>query len=122
MLRIVCRVLAFFLLTAVAFGQGSAMKSCQSPTYPINSISNKPPIPPSSWRAPRSAIVGVDVTIDTKGKVKNAVVVSSGGNDADESVLQAVRDWTYTPATCGDVAFETMIHVKINLQVGTRSH
>lgn len=103
---------------ALAYGQKSP---CENPTNPINGFANKPPTPPSSWRAPQRASVGLDLVIDTKGNVKEAVIVSSGGKDADEAVLAAVRKWTYSPAMCGSKPVETTIHIKINLQLGKQN-
>ncbi len=109
-------VLIVLLLSfAAAQGQNPGGAPCENPKYPVNRITNKPPVPPADWRAPQSAVVGVDLTIDTNGKVKNAVVVYSGGKDVDESVLQAVRNWAYVPAMCGTTPVEMTIHVKMNL-------
>ena len=109
------------VLMAVAYGQKSAIAPCENPTNPITGFANKPPTPPSSWKAPRNAVVGLDLVIDTKGNVKDAVVVYSGGKDADDAVLEAVRNWTYSPAMCGLTPVETKIHVKINLQLGKQN-
>jgi TonB family protein len=114
-------LLPFFLIVA-AQGQSPANAPCENPKYPINGINNKPPVPPSTWRAPQNAVVGVDLTIDKKGQVKNAVVVVSGGRDADEAVLKAVRNWTYSPAICGSTPVEMTIHAKINLGLGRQDH
>ena len=108
-------------LIAVAYGQKSGIASCENPTYPINNVTNKPPVPPPNWRPPQNAVVGVDLTIDVKGRVKDAVVVYSGGKDADEAVLRAVRNWGYSPAMCGSTPVETKIHVRINLQLGKQN-
>ena len=110
-----------FVLIAVAYGQKSGIAPCENPTYPINSPTNKPPVPPSYWRPPQSAVVDADLTIDAKGSVKDAVVVNSGGKDADEAVLKAVRNWTFSPAMCGLVPVEMKIHVRINLQLGKQN-
>jgi TonB family protein len=107
-----------FVLIPVAYGQNPGIAPCENPTYPINRVTNKPPIPPSNWKAPQGAVVGVDLTIDEKGSVRDAVVVFSGGKDADAAVLNAVRNWAYSPAMCGVTPVETRIHVKINLQLG----
>jgi len=116
-LRKLYTLILLLLLTAVAYGQSRATPSCDNPTDPINGVTNRAPVPPSSWRAPHSAVVGADLTIDKQGKVKDAVIVNSGGKDADNAVLIAVRNWTYTPAMCGLTPTETTIHVRISLQV-----
>ena len=117
-MRTLCTLTLLLVLTAAMHGQKYGIAPCENPTYPINSVTNKPPIPPSNWKAPQSAVVGVDLTIDEKGSVRAAVVVFSGGKDADDAVLKAVRNWAYSPAMCGVTPVETKIHVKINLQLG----
>lgn len=117
-MRTLCKLILPFVFLAGAVGQGSPAASCQNPTEPVNGVTNMPPVPPSSWHAPQSAVVGLDLTISANGKVKDAVVVYSGGRDADEAVLQAVRNWTYSPAMCGSKPVETKIRVQINLKLG----
>jgi TonB family protein len=117
-LRKLYKLILPFVLMAAAYGQKPATATCENPTYPINRFTNKPPVPPSNWKPPQSAVVGVDLTIDEKGSVRDAVVVFSGGKDADDAVLKAVRNWAYSPAMCGVTPVETKIHVKINLQLG----
>ena len=112
-------LLMILLLSVLAAqGQSGASAPCENPKYPINNITNKPPVPPASWRAPQSAVVGVDLTIDTNGNVETAEVVSSGGKDADDAVLKAVRNWTYLPAMCGSQPVQIKIRVKVTLQLG----
>jgi len=117
-MRTLCTLTLLLVLTAAMHGQKYGIAPCENPTYPINSVTNKPPIPPSNWKAPQSEVVGVDLTIDEKGSVRAAVVVFSGGKDADDAVLKAIRNWAYSPAMCGGTPVETKIHVKINLQLG----
>ena len=104
--------------TSLAYGQKQADSPCEYPIYPVSRAGNKPPVPPSYWIAPQSAVVGVDVTVDPSGNVKDAVVVYSGGRDADDAVLQVIRKWTYSPAMCGSKPVQIKIHVKLNLQLG----
>lgn len=111
-------LMVMVLSVAAVQGQSAASAPCENPKYPIKRSTNKPPVPPASWRAPQSAVVGVDLTIDTKGNVKNAVIIYSGGKEADKAVLKAVSSWSYLPARCGVKPVEIKIHVKINLQLG----
>lgn len=114
-------LLLFSIFVTVAQGQNPVNAPCNDLKYPVNGVSNKPPVPPSSWHTPQSAVVGADLTIDRRGSVKNAIIVISGGKEADDAVLKAVRNWTYSPAMCGFTAVEMTIHIKINLGLGKRS-
>lgn len=117
MQKLYALILVLFLV-AVANGQNRASTPCENPSYPVNSVTNRPPVPPSTWKPPQSAVIIVDLTIDKKGAVKDAVIVTSGGRDADDAVLKAVRNWTYSPAKCGFAPVEMTIRAKINLQLG----
>jgi len=108
------------LLSAAAQGQLASLP-CENPQYPVNNVTNKPPVPPATWREPQSAVVELDLTIDEKGNVAKAVIVSSAGKDADAAVLKTVRTWSYQPAMCGTKPVEMKIHVKINLQLGRKN-
>jgi TonB family protein len=99
-------------------GQQPEKPTCANMAYPVNRATNKPPIPPSSWRTARTEVIWVDLTVDTRGNVKDPSVSISGGADADEAVLKAVREWTFQPAMCGLQPVETRIHIKMNLGVG----
>jgi TonB family protein len=120
-MRRLCLLVLPLVFVAAALGQKAAGASCENPTYPVNNVTNRPPVPPSNWIAPQSAVVGVDLTIDATGHVAAAVVVYSGGKGADEAVLKTGRHWTYTPAMYGTTPVATRIHVKINLQLGKHS-
>jgi TonB family protein len=107
-----------FLLIAGAYGQKSNPAPCDNPTYPVSRITNKAPVSPSTWKAPRSAVVDLDMIVDREGNVRDAVVVHSGGPDADDAVLKTVRTWGYVPAMCGATPVEMKVHVRINLRLG----
>jgi len=117
MRRFYLPVAVLLLSAAVAQGQ-LASEPCVNPKYPVNRITNKPPVPPATWRAPQSAVVELDLTVEANGNVANAVIVTSAGKDADAEVLKTVRTWSYQPAMCGMKPVEMKIHVKINLQLG----
>jgi len=111
-------VIILLFSLAMAFGQQVPPQPCANMTYPVNRPTNRPPVPPASWRSPQAAIVWVDLTVDTYGNVKDPVIGISGGKDADEAVLKAIRTWTFHPAICGIQPVETRIHIKMNLGVG----
>lgn len=57
-----------------------------------------------------SFIVGAD------GHVHSAFVMDSGGPDADQLVLSAVRFWRYRPALCNGVPTDSEAHVRFTIR------
>lgn len=104
--------------SALALAQQASPNPCANMTYPVNRPANRPPVPPTAWHSPKAAVVWVDLTVDDHGNVKYPSIAISGGKDADDAVLKAVRDWTFQPAMCGIQPVETRIHIKMNLGVG----
>jgi periplasmic protein TonB len=59
----------------------------------------KPIYPPASMRAREQGYVVVQVLVDEKGQARTVEVVrSSGYPRLDESTVDAIRKWTFTPA------------------------
>ena len=59
----------------------------------------KPIYPPASMRAREQGYVVVQVLVDEKGQARTVEVVrSSGYPRLDESAVDAIRKWTFTPA------------------------
>ena len=115
------RHLALLMLlatTVLAVAQNTPAPACANMSYPVNRPTNRPPVPPSTWRSPQSAVVWLDLTVDARGNVKEPAIAISGGKDADEAVLKAVRQWSFQPAMFGIQPVETRIHIKVNLGVG----
>lgn len=110
-------VTVLLFASVLAFAQHVAAQTCANMTYPVNRATNQPPVPPTSWRSPQVSVVWVDVTVDTRGHVKDPAIAVSGGKDADEAVLNAVRNWSFQPAVCGIQPVETRIHIKMKLGV-----
>ena len=77
------------------------------------------PSPPSSWmgKGPRQAKTVIEITVDTNGKVHDPRVVTSGGDDADKSALEAVQKWRFDPAKCGEAAVEAKIKVSVTIRL-----
>ncbi len=89
------------------------------PCKPPKVVSNPPASPPDSWagRGPKSALTRLELTVDKKGRVKNPVVVQSGGKDVDKQAMEAVQRWRFTPAVCGTDPIETKIQVEIDIHL-----
>jgi TonB family protein len=57
-----------------------------------------------------SFIVGAD------GRVHSAFILDSGGPDADQLVLRAIRHWRYRPALCNGVPADSEARVRFALR------
>jgi len=82
-------------------------------------VYNPPASPPASWerKGPKSATTRLELTVDKKGRVKNPAVVQSGGKDVDREAMEAVRQWRFTPASCGTDPIEAKIQVEIAIRL-----
>ena len=58
-----------------------------------------------------SLVVGAD------GKPHNLKMTSPPNHDFDEAGLEAVRQWTFKPATCDGEPVETHVAVDVNFQL-----
>lgn len=100
----------------------SGQESPQKPPCerkPPKVVYNPPASPPASWerKGPKSAMTRLELTVDKKGRVKNPAVVQSGGKDVDREALEAVRQWRFTPASCGTDPIEAKIQVEVTIQL-----
>ncbi len=76
------------------------------------------PEPPESWKGkPRSALVVVGVLIDKKGKIRDAVVISSEDPDAAKTTLETVKRWRFRPAKCGKEPIEVRIKISVTTRI-----
>jgi TonB family protein len=80
-----------------------------TPTPPALVRSVEPTYPESERARGSSATVGLVLTIDSEGKVTDAVVSESASPDFDAAALSAARELVFTPARMG----ETPIAAKI---------
>lgn len=58
----------------------------------------KPDYPKMARQAEIEGIVVLKVTIDERGRVVNAVVVKSDSEVFDQAAIEAMKQWTFTPA------------------------
>jgi TonB family protein len=107
-------LLAFALaLSSSIVGQTQDKPPCKAP----KAVYAPDPVPPDSWtgKAPKKAEVELQITVDKKGKVHDPVVIRSAGKDADKSAIEAVRQWRFSPAMCGDQAIQTKVNVSVDI-------
>ncbi len=62
-------------------------------------------------RAPEHADVVLFVTLDAEGKVTDVKIAASGGPEFDEAAAQAVRKWSFSPATRNGKPFASRIKI-----------
>ena len=91
----------------------------KQPCKPPKAIFTPDPLPPASWerKGPKAATTVLEIVVDKKGKVRDPVVVHSGGNDVDKQAMGSVRQWRSTPATCGTEPIETKINVEVKISL-----
>jgi len=107
---------AFFCLTSLA--QAQAEPSAPPPDVrPPQVIDRLDAIyPPSDLKdAPHRDVV-LNVTVDTQGRVANAVVTESGGAEMDDAALTAVRQWKFHPALRAGQPIATRIRVPFHFE------
>ena len=103
-------------ILGVAFEDGSEWGAFRRPTSPASASEAPPSAPPnhptepfaihkvqpnypaSAKKSNVSGSVVVEMTVDKKGKVSSAEVLS-GDPDLADAALEAARKWTFTPAT-----------------------
>lgn len=59
----------------------------------------------------REATVVLSVVVDAQGHVDDATVQESGGEEFDKAALQAIRQWSFRPATRGGKAIAARIRI-----------
>jgi TonB family protein len=122
----ICVILLFICCAAV--GQDPNTEAApptkqdtpQKPSCELPRVVYKiPASPPASWgrKGPKSATTRLALTVDKKGGVKNPAVVQSGGKDVDREAMEAVRQWRFTPASCGGKPFEAQILVDVTIHL-----
>lgn len=67
--------------------------------------------PQAALAARQEALVILQVVVGTDGSVRDATVVTSGGDGFDAAAMAAMRQWTFRPAQRDGVAIESRIRV-----------
>jgi TonB family protein len=62
----------------------------------------------------RLGSVTLSVQIDREGRVRQTLVIGTAGTDLDVAAANAVKQWRYTPFTCGKTPVESETEVTIN--------
>lgn len=85
---------------------------------PVHIIYKKAPVyPPDAKKNPVDGAVVLEATILTDGTPENVRVVKSLREDYDQSAVDAVRQWKFTPAMKDGVPVETDMHIQIHYSI-----
>ncbi|MGA9968202.1 MAG: energy transducer TonB [Terriglobales bacterium] len=89
--------------------------NCLGPVKPPKAV--HAPAPDAPRTSGGQALVVMDITVGTDGKPHNLKVTSIPHHDFDEAALQAVRQWTFKPATCDGEPVEAKIMVNLEFHL-----
>lgn len=85
---------------------------------PVHIVYRKAPVyPAEAKKDPVNGPVVLEMTITEEGTPENVHVVKSLRADYDQSAVDAVREWRFTPATKDGVPVEVETHVSVNYQI-----
>jgi TonB family protein len=91
--------------------------NCLSPINHPTAVYDPNPEPPrtSGGRTLGGrTLVVLNIVVGTDGKPHDLRVTSAPNRDFDEAALEAVRQWTFKPATCDGEPVETQVAVEVN--------
>lgn len=85
------------------------------PGYLKNSA---PPYPPEALEARQEGIVVLSLVVDRSGNARNvAIKESSGFTLLDQSALNAVEHWRFSPARIGFVSQESQVEIPVRFEI-----
>jgi TonB family protein len=77
----------------------------------------EPRFPPALIKATRSATVVVLCIIDKDGRIREPKIVMSSFAPFNQSVLDALRQWTFEPGSYRGQPVDTYFELKVTFQV-----
>ncbi len=100
------------MIVVVAFNPSVAVAQSDQSISPPRVIKSVAAVYPLSELATRTEGTSVlQVTIDNTGKVTEVDVAESGGEAFDHAAIDAVRQWTFVPASRGETAITSRIQI-----------
>ncbi len=101
---------------AVSFDHAaSALQMSPCERWPAEPEKKIPPqYPPQAMQAHQQGTVVLYAVVAGDGSVDKLKVLESAGGNLDKSATDAVRQWKYTPLTCGAASLPSEIEVRIN--------
>ncbi len=87
------------LALALAAGPALAQPETREITHPVAIHAGPAVYPPEMVSSGKHADVVLFVTLNAEGKIRDVSLAESGGPAFDEAAMEAVRKWTFSPAT-----------------------
>ena len=91
------------------------MAECEKWPKLIKKIS--PQYPSAARSAHQQGTVVLYTLLSDQGTVEKTSVLQSAGDNLDKSAADAVRQWVYSPPSCGTVALPMEIEVQVNYEL-----
>ena len=112
--------------TASTSSASSALGPAAAPTvdadYKASYLKNpKPPYPPLAVKMRLEGKVSVLVEVLPSGRAGKVAIESSSGHDLlDQSALQTIKEWQFTPARKDGVIISQVVRIPINFNLKSR--
>lgn len=102
-------------VTAFATGSGYiTIPGCESPIAPLATVAPDPQYP-VNLRKSAPQFVKLSVLVDQSGAAKEPKITESGGA-LDQSAIDAVSKWKFSPAMCGAQPVPFPVNIEINFR------
>ena len=86
-------------------------------TMPLLLSKEEPRIPLTMRNKKFRGVVGLNVVIDSTGRVHDAKVVHSQGKDLDESAIDAGKHWRFKPAKKDGVPVPVAVYIEVAYRI-----
>ena len=86
-------------------------------TLPVLRSKLEPEIPLTMRNKKFLGVVGLNVVIDSRGRVQDVKVVHSQGNDLDVSAINAVKHWRFKPAKKDGVPVPVAVYIEVAYRI-----
>jgi len=94
--------------------------TCLNPDFPTLKTKVLPHYPEQARSLYRAGTAIGYILIAADGSVQNPTIIQTAGESLDAVSLEAVRQWKYEPAKCGDVPVEAEAEIGINFSLQIR--
>ena len=92
----------------------TAYSSCAHPVRSGPVVKVPPVYPTMALRQGRQGTVAIYAVIGADGSVQKATVIGSAGKDFDDSALDAIKRWKYSPYMCGSTPVSAETEIDVN--------
>ncbi len=103
---------ALALALALAVSSASATARAQQVELPVP-VDQPGPAWPTGADTTHDVVVPLTIVVDAQGNVESAVVDTSAGADLDAAAIDAVKHWTFKPASRDGAAIPAKIRVRM---------